>query len=222
MDPYTEILWRTDPNRPQLRPTIVVESSWNVMAQGDAREWKWRGNWRMEWVASTLHTASEHGASSITIADAHTSAASSRLNWRLRRHKWTRLFRRKKKTCLCACAITFQKQSTMNVPATKSSGRGRCVVGWVTAGVLKDPSAFTFRVKQVQGKCTLLLARLTLDIKAVFFFCGVGHHFPVDITYRLNQSKFEEHRWEEKSRTSFFCSADFNVSASDSPDIFTR
>ena len=36
----------------------------------------------MEWVASTLHTTSEHGVSSITTADAHTSAASSRLNWR--------------------------------------------------------------------------------------------------------------------------------------------
>jgi hypothetical protein len=32
----------------------VVESSWNLMAHGDAREGKWRGNWRMEWVASTL------------------------------------------------------------------------------------------------------------------------------------------------------------------------
>ena len=55
-----------------------VESSWNVMAHGDAREGKWRGNWRMEWVASTPHTTSEHGVSSITTADAHTSAASSR------------------------------------------------------------------------------------------------------------------------------------------------
>ena len=27
---------------------------WNLMAHGDAREGKWRGNWRMEWVASTL------------------------------------------------------------------------------------------------------------------------------------------------------------------------
>jgi len=36
----------------------------------------------MQWVASTLHTTSEHGVSSITTADAHTSAASSRLNWR--------------------------------------------------------------------------------------------------------------------------------------------
>jgi len=40
-----------------------------------------RGNWQMEWVASTLHTTSEHGDSSITTADAHTSSASSRLNW---------------------------------------------------------------------------------------------------------------------------------------------
>ena len=49
-----------------------VESSWNVMAHGDAREGKWRGNCRMEWVASTLHATSEHGVSSITTADAHT------------------------------------------------------------------------------------------------------------------------------------------------------
>ena len=89
-----------------------VESSWNVMAHGDAREGKWRGNWRMQWVASTLHTTSEHGVSSITTADAHTSAASSRLNWRrLRRFKWTRPFRRKTKYGFCACAITFQLAS---------------------------------------------------------------------------------------------------------------
>jgi len=60
----------------------VLDSSWNVMAHGDAREGKWRGNRRMEWVASTLHTTWEHGVSSITTADAHTSAASNRLNWR--------------------------------------------------------------------------------------------------------------------------------------------
>jgi len=64
-----------------LRNKNCVESSWNVVAHGDAREGKWRGNWRMKWVASTLHSTSEHGVSSITTADAHTSAASSRLNW---------------------------------------------------------------------------------------------------------------------------------------------
>ena len=31
-----------------------VECVWNLMAHGDAREGKWRGNWRMEWVAITL------------------------------------------------------------------------------------------------------------------------------------------------------------------------
>jgi len=59
------------------------------MAHGDTREGKWRGNWQMEWVASTLHNTSEHGVSSITTADAHTSAASSRLNWRPRPFKST-------------------------------------------------------------------------------------------------------------------------------------
>ena len=72
---------------------------------------KWMGNWRMEWVASTLHTTSEHGVSSITTADAHTSAASSRLNWRPFRFKWTRPFRRKTKSGFCACAIVFQLAS---------------------------------------------------------------------------------------------------------------
>ena len=80
------------------------------MAHGDAREGKWRGKRRMEWVASTLHTTSEHGVSSSTTADAHTSAASSRLNWRPRRFKLTRTFRRKTKSGFCACSITFQTQ----------------------------------------------------------------------------------------------------------------
>ena len=77
------------------------------MAHGDAREGNWRGNWRMEWVASTLHTTSEHDVSSITTADAHTSAASSRLYWCPCRFKRTRPFRRKTKSGFCACAITF-------------------------------------------------------------------------------------------------------------------
>jgi hypothetical protein len=66
----------------------------------------------MEWIASTLHTTSEHGVSSITTADAHTSAASSRLNWRLHRFKRTCPFRRKTKSGFCACVVTFQLTST--------------------------------------------------------------------------------------------------------------
>ena len=91
-----------------------------MMAHGDAREGKWGGNWRMEWVASTLHTTSEHGVSSITTADAHTSAATSRLNWCPRRFKWTRPFRRKTKSGFCACAVTFHTQATiLKVSKTK-------------------------------------------------------------------------------------------------------
>ena len=66
------------------------------MAHADAREEKWRGNWRMQWVASTLHTTSEYGVSSFNASDAQTSAASSRLNWRpTGRIKWTGPFRAK-------------------------------------------------------------------------------------------------------------------------------
>jgi len=90
--------------------TLMVESRWNVMAHGDAREGKWRGNWRMELVPSTLNTTSENGVSSITTADAHTSAASSRLNWRPCRFKWTHPFRRKTKSGFFVCVITFQTQ----------------------------------------------------------------------------------------------------------------
>jgi len=66
----------------------------------------------MEWVPSTLHTTLEHGVPCITTADAHTTAASSRLNWRPCRIKWIRPFRRKTRSGFCACVITFQTQST--------------------------------------------------------------------------------------------------------------
>ena len=94
-----------------LNNTGKVEFSWNVIAHGDALEGKWRGNCRMQWVASTLHTNSENGVSSITNADVHTSAASVRVNWSTCRFKWTRPFRRKTKSGFCACAITFQMQT---------------------------------------------------------------------------------------------------------------
>ena len=61
-----------------------VESSWNVMAHGDAREAKWRGKWQLEWVVSIRNTTSEHGFSNITTittSDVHTSTANSRLYW---------------------------------------------------------------------------------------------------------------------------------------------
>jgi len=93
-------------------PTVIVRVQLKCDGTQWHREGKWRGNWWMEWVASTRHTTLEHGVTSITTADAHTSASSSRLNWRPRRFKWTRPFCRKTKSGFCACAITFQTQTT--------------------------------------------------------------------------------------------------------------
>ena len=114
-------------SRRAQKQSANVQSSWNMMAHGDALEGIWRGNWRMEWVAITLHTTSEHGVSSINTAYAHTSAA-IRLNWRPCRLKWARPFRRKAKSGFCACAITFQKQSTTYVMTSQLWNRplGAC------------------------------------------------------------------------------------------------
>jgi len=62
------------------------------MAHRDAREGKWRGKMRMEWVASNL--ALDDGARSVQLlsTDPHSSTASSRLNWHPRWFKWTRPF----------------------------------------------------------------------------------------------------------------------------------
>jgi hypothetical protein len=88
---------------------IFVESSWNVMAHGDAREGKWLGNWRMEWVASTLHTISEHDVLPLMrtprLPAVDWTDAPADL-------KFIRPFRRKTKSGFCACAITFQLAST--------------------------------------------------------------------------------------------------------------
>jgi len=50
---------------------------WHTVTHGRGSEGE---TGEMEWVASTLHTTSEHGVSNITTADAHISAGSSRLN----------------------------------------------------------------------------------------------------------------------------------------------
>jgi len=125
-----------------------VDSSWNVMAHGDARKGKWRGNCRMEWGASTLHTTSEYCVSSITTADAHTSAASSRLNWRHRRFKWTRPFRRKTKSGLFACAITFQLASTIRpVIRNKSQVSSTSFISYVDYIYVAHTAKYSSRIE---------------------------------------------------------------------------
>ena len=119
-------------------PHPQKQSSWNVMAHDDAREGKWRGNWQMQWVASILHTTTEHGVSSITTADAHTSAAqqSTDLTPPTGRFKWTRQFGRKTKSGFCVCAITFQTQS-------KSLYHGVSVVCWGSQNLNIGIASFT-------------------------------------------------------------------------------
>ena len=89
-----------------------VESSWNVVAHGDARVGEVKGKLANGVGSHYSHTTSEYGLSSITSPDAHTSAAGGRLNWRPCRFKWTRPFRQKMKCGFCACAITFRTQSS--------------------------------------------------------------------------------------------------------------
>jgi len=54
------------------------------MAHGDARDEKWRGDKRMEWVTSKRHMTAEYRlarAAQTLQADVHGSPASSQLNW---------------------------------------------------------------------------------------------------------------------------------------------
>jgi hypothetical protein len=85
------------------------------MAHGDARVGKWRGNKRMEWVGSALPLLPRNTVYPALLplpVDPLSSTASTRLNWLPRRFKWTRPFPWKTISGFCACAITFQMDST--------------------------------------------------------------------------------------------------------------
>ena len=95
--------------------TEAVEWKWNVVAHGDAREEKWRGKRRMEWVAkqASFWLGTDHPVLLQSFSpDTHSKKASTRLNWHPRRYKWTRPFRWKTESGFCACAITFRSHST--------------------------------------------------------------------------------------------------------------
>ena len=85
---------RTVPNIETANwPRISVTTS-TVRLKPDDTRWRTGGEVKGKLVngmgSQYSHTTSERGVSSITQADAHTSAASSRLNWRPRRFKWNR------------------------------------------------------------------------------------------------------------------------------------
>jgi hypothetical protein len=85
-----------------------------IQLKCDGTRWRKRGKVKGKLANEVGSQYPSHylGVSSITTADAHTSAASSQMNWRHRQFKLTCPFRRKTKFGFCACAITFQTQST--------------------------------------------------------------------------------------------------------------
>jgi len=91
-----------------------VESSWNVMAHDDAGEGKWRGK-----LANGVGSQySSHYLGTWCIQHyyrwcAHLGCQYSTELTPPGRFKWTRPFLRKTKSGFCACAITFQTQSTI-------------------------------------------------------------------------------------------------------------
>ena len=106
-----------------------TELEWkrNLVAHGDAREEKWRGKRRMEWVAkqSSVWLGTVHPVLLQTFSpDLHSKKASTRLNWHPRRYKWTRPFRWKTESGFCACAITFRFHSTNQRCVTSQKNEG--------------------------------------------------------------------------------------------------
>ena len=143
----------TIPTKLYLPPNLVkwdqrtkeCQTVIRVQFKCDGTRWhtggKWRGNWRMEWVASTLHTTSELGVSCIPTADSHNSAASSRLNLRPCPFKWTHHFRRKKKSGFCVCVPSHFKRS---LPHWIAITQNRCPHLVVTRNTCQSSSFFFF------------------------------------------------------------------------------
>ena len=149
-----------------------VEWKRNLVAHGDAREEKWRGKRRMEWVAKqasvwlgTVHPVLLQSFS----ADPHSKKASTRLNWHPRRYKWTRPFRWKTESGFCACAITFRFHSTTN-----STNVGPCKI---TTRMLKPTADQKTRIALniiVSQTWHLSCVKYKQDRKQ---YCNQIHHF---------------------------------------------
>ena len=90
----------------------AVELVRNLVAHGDAREGKWRENWWMEWVASTLTPPPNVVYPALLKLMRTPRLPATRLNRRPHRFKWTRPFRGKTKSGFCPCAITFRTSYT--------------------------------------------------------------------------------------------------------------
>jgi hypothetical protein len=105
--------------------THNVECVWNLMAHGDARVGKWRGNWRIEWVANTL-TLPRNVVYPALLSLMGTPRLPA-VDWRPCRFQWTRPFRRKTKSGFCACAITFKTQSIIEGRSCNRRWSGKAI-----------------------------------------------------------------------------------------------
>jgi len=150
------------------------------MAHSDAREVKWRGNWRMVWVASTLHNTSEHAVSSITTittADAHTTAESSRMNWHPCRFIWIRPFRRKTKSGFCACVITFHTQSKYFARDTYTSTKPK--FHWLEAVAntrTYSSTTYSYFIRDFTASLTQVLILCSTFSNVIFVWLTVIHN----------------------------------------------
>jgi hypothetical protein len=117
--------------------TALQVSGGRVQLKCESTRWRTGGEVkeirRMEWVTNKSLMTAEYRlarAAQNLQADLHSSPACSRLNWRPRRFKWTRLFRRKTKSGFCACAITFQNavyiHPSSGAQTTVSTASGIC------------------------------------------------------------------------------------------------
>ena len=142
----------------------------------------------MGWVASTLHTTSEHGVSSITTADTHTSAAQQLTELTPSRTDLNGLsrFARKTKSGFCACAIIFQLATTcvrsevtargLFLPVIRGSSGHRVthpLVRSVYLHVYHSHVLFQFLFEIL---CSLFRISAVRGVYVCYIMCGVQFH----------------------------------------------
>ena len=113
------------------------------MAHGDAREGKWRGNWRMQWVASTL-TPPPNVVYPALLKLMRTTRLPV-VDWTDAPHrfKWNRPFRGKTSSGFCACAITFRTSYT-----THNTEEGGCMSCVRYRHIVQEPTSAISQVSR--------------------------------------------------------------------------
>ena len=118
------------------------------MAYGEAREEKWKGKRRMEWVAST-HALYRNTVDPALLPLMRTPRLPA-ADWTVHphRYKWTRPFRWKTKSGFCACVITFRFHSNTrqseNVRWETLSKQSASLVGQLTPPAVRETASVQY------------------------------------------------------------------------------